>query len=337
MKEILNCPMVGKNTFGMDVKADRWIEYSSQEELCELLLHKERWSLPLLHIGAGSNLLFSGDFKGTVLHSGIKGIELAAEDENCVWVRVGAGVVWDDFVAYAVDHEWYGAENLSYIPGEVGASAVQNIGAYGAEAKDLIDTVETVEITTAKVKVFRNEECGYAYRESVFKKDLKGKFVVTHVTYKLSKHPVFNLEYGNIRTRLEKTGKEVSLRLVRDVIIEVRKEKLPDPAVQGNAGSFFMNPVIAKEQYQELLVKYPDMPHYVVDENRVKVPAGWLIERSGWKGKALGRAAVHDKQALVLVNLGGASGREVMDLARAVVDTVRDLFGIELHPEVNFI
>lgn len=337
MKEILNCPMVGKNTFGMDVKADRWIEYSSQEELCELLLHKERWSLPLLHIGAGSNLLFSGDFKGTVLHSGIKGIELVAEDENCVWVRVGAGVVWDDFVAYAVDHEWYGAENLSYIPGEVGASAVQNIGAYGAEAKDLIDTVETVEIATAKVKVFRNEECGYAYRESVFKKDLKGKFVVTYVTYKLSKHPVFNLEYGNIRTRLEKTGKEVSLRLVRDVIIEVRKEKLPDPAVQGNAGSFFMNPVIAKEQYQELLVKYPDMPHYVVDENRVKVPAGWLIERSGWKGKALGRAAVHDKQALVLVNLGGASGREVMDLARAVVDTVRDLFGIELHPEVNFI
>lgn len=337
MKEILNCPMVGKNTFGMDVKADRWIEYSSQEELCELLLHKERWSFPLLHIGAGSNLLFSGDFKGTVLHSGIKGIELVAEDENCVWVRVGAGVVWDDFVAYAVDHEWYGAENLSYIPGEVGASAVQNIGAYGAEAKDLIDTVETVEIATAKVKVFRNEECGYAYRESVFKKGLKGKFVVTHVTYKLSKHPVFNLEYGNIRTRLEKTGKEVSLRLVRDVIIEVRKEKLPDPAVQGNAGSFFMNPVIAKEQYQELLVKYPDMPHYVVDENRVKVPAGWLIERSGWKGKALGRAAVHDKQALVLVNLGGASGREVMDLARAVVDTVRDLFGIELHPEVNFI
>lgn len=337
MKEILNCPMVGKNTFGMDVKADRWIEYSSQEELCELLLHKERWSFPLLHIGAGSNLLFSGDFKGTVLHSGIKGIELVAEDENCVWVRVGAGVVWDDFVAYAVDREWYGAENLSYIPGEVGASAVQNIGAYGAEAKDLIDTVETVEIATAKVKVFRNEECGYAYRESVFKKDLKGKFVVTHVTYKLSKHPVFNLEYGNIRTRLEKTGKEVSLRLVRDVIIEVRKEKLPDPAVQGNAGSFFMNPVIAKEQYQELLVKYPDMPHYVVDENRVKVPAGWLIERSGWKGKALGRAAVHDKQALVLVNLGGASGREVMDLARAVVDTVRDLFGIELHPEVNFI
>lgn len=337
MKEILNCPMVGKNTFGMDVKADRWIEYSSQEELCELLLHKERWSFPLLHIGAGSNLLFSGDFKGTVLHSGIKGIELVAEDENCVWVRVGAGVVWDDFVAYAVDHEWYGAENLSYIPGEVGASAVQNIGAYGAEAKDLIDTVETVEIATAKVKVFRNEECGYAYRESVFKKDLKGKFVVTYVTYKLSKHPVFNLEYGNIRTRLEKTGKEVSLRLVRDVIIEVRKEKLPDPAVQGNAGSFFMNPVIAKEQYQELLVKYPDMPHYVVDENRVKVPAGWLIERSGWKGKALGHAAVHDKQALVLVNLGGASGREVMDLARAVVGSVRGLFGIELHPEVNFI
>lgn len=337
MKDILNCPMVGKNTFGMDVKADRWIEYSSQEELCELLLHKDRWSLPLLHIGAGSNLLFSGDFKGTVLHSGIKGIELAAEDERYVWVRVGAGVVWDDFVAYAVEHDWYGAENLSYIPGEVGASAVQNIGAYGAEAKDLIDTVETVEIETARVRVFRNEECGYAYRESVFKKDLKGKFVVTHVTYRLSKHPVFNLEYGNIRARLENTGREVSLRLVRDVIIEVRKEKLPDPAVQGNAGSFFMNPIISKDRYQELLVKYPDMPHYVVDENRVKVPAGWLIERSGWKGKALGRAAVHDKQALVLVNLGGASGREVMDLAMAVVNTVRDLFGIELHPEVNFI
>lgn len=337
MKEIVNCPMVEKNTFGMDVKADRWIEYSSREELCELLLHKDRWELPLLHIGAGSNLLFLGDFKGTVLHSGIKGIEVTAEDESYVWVRVGAGVVWDDFVAYAVEHEWYGAENLSYIPGEVGASAVQNIGAYGVEAKDLIDTVETVEIATAKVRMFCNDECGYAYRESVFKKDLKGKFAVTHVTYKLSKRPVFNLEYGNIRARLEKAGKEVSLRLVRDVIIEVRKEKLPDPEVQGNAGSFFMNPVIAKEQYQELLVKYPDMPHYVVDENRVKVPAGWLIERSGWKGKALGRAAVHDRQALVLVNLGGASGYEVMNLAEAVVNTVRELFGIELHPEVNFI
>lgn len=337
MKEILNCPMVGKNTFGMDVKADRWIEYSSQKELCELLLHKERWCLPLLHMGAGSNLLFSGDFKGTVLHSGIKGIEVTAEEDSCVWVRVGAGVVWDDFVAYAVEHEWYGAENLSYIPGEVGASAVQNIGAYGAEAKDLIDKVETVEVETAEPRVFCNEECGYAYRKSVFKKELKGKFVVTYVTYKLSKHPAFNLEYGNIRARLEKTGEEISLRRVRDVIIEVRKEKLPDPIVQGNAGSFFMNPVISKEKYEDLLVKYPDMPHYVVDDNRVKVPAGWLVERSGWKGKALGRAAVHDRQALVLVNLGGASGREVMELAMAVVKSVQELFGIELHPEVNFI
>jgi len=257
-----------------------------------------------------------------------------AEDEQYVWVRVGAGVVWDDFVAYAVEHEWYGAENLSYIPGEVGASAVQNIGAYGAEAKDLIETVETVEVETAEPRVFCNEECGYAYRQSVFKKELKGKFVVTYVTYRLSKHPAFNLEYGNIRAQLEKTGEEISLRLVRDVIIGVRKEKLPDPAVPG---SFFMNPVISKDKYEDLLVKYPDMPHYVVDENHVKVPAGWLIERSGWKGKAQGRAAVHDRQALVLVNLGGASGREVMELAMAVVKSVQELFGIELHPEVNFI
>lgn len=329
--------MAAKHTFGMDVKADRWIEYSSQEELCGLLLHKGDWTLPLLHIGAGSNLLFKGDFRGTVLHSAIKGYERVYEDDETVLVRVGAGVVWDDFVAYAVANNWYGAENLSYIPGEVGAAAVQNIGAYGAEAKDLITEVETVCVETGVCRTFTNPECGYAYRESVFKKELKGKYVVTYVTFRLGKRPVFNLEYGNIRAKLEQRKEPLSLQLVREVIIGVRKEKLPDPSAQGNAGSFFMNPVIAREVYERILVDYPDMPHYEVDKERVKVPAAWLIDRCGWKGKALGRAGVHDRQPLVLVNLGGATGQEVMDLAEAVTASVRDKFGIGLSPEVNYI
>ena len=325
------------NTFGMDVKASLFIEYTSVEELKDILRQYSLQDGTWLHIGGGSNLLFTADYPGIILHSAIKGVEVISEDADEVIVRAGAGEVWDDFVAYTVERGWYGAENLSLIPGEVGASAVQNIGAYGMEAKDLIVKVETVEVATGDVRVFNNEECGYAYRESVFKHSLKGQYIVTKVSYRLSKTPSFHLDYGNVRAELEKRGCELTLSNVRQTIIDIREAKLPDPKVQGNAGSFFMNPIVPRAQFESLLAVYPQMPHYEVDAERVKVPAAWMIDQCGWKGKRLGNAGVHDKQALVLVNVGGATGEEVIRLSEAIQKSVFDKFGISISPEVNFI
>ena len=337
MKTYTHYPLLAHNTFGMDVKAARFVEYASEEELCGFLNDTKEALHPFLHIGGGSNLLFKGDYDGLILHSGIRGMETVDETDDSVEIRVGAGEVWDDFVAYTVAHGWYGAENLSLIPGEVGASAVQNIGAYGVEVKDLIVDVETIEVATGQKRCFTNAECRYAYRSSVFKQELKGKYIVTYVTYRLGKCPVFHLDYGNIRAELERRGCGVTLASVREVVTAIRESKLPDPKVLGNAGSFFMNPIVPRAQFERLLAEYPDMPHYPVDEDQVKIPAGWMIDRCGWKGKALGRAAVHEKQALVLVNLGGATGEEVMRLAAEVVRSVRETFGIDIHPEVNYI
>mgnify|MGYP003440924926 FL=1 len=336
MKIFRDYSLLPHNTFGMDVKASVFIEYASVEELKEVLslyVKDNQW----LHIGKGSNLLFTGDFSGIILHSAIKGYEVIHEDTNEVVVRVGAGEVWDDFVAMTVENEWYGAENLSLIPGEVGASAVQNIGAYGVEAKDLIVGVEAIEVSTGKECIFKNEECGYAYRESVFKSSLKYQYLVTHVSYRLKKTPCYHLDYGNIRLELEKQKVRLTLANVRQAIISIREAKLPDPKLQGNAGSFFMNPVISRKHFEALLVDYPLMPHYEVDAESIKIPAAWMIDQCGWKGKRLGRAGVHDKQALVLVNLGGAVGAEVIALSEAIQKSVYEKFGINILPEVNFI
>ena len=336
MKIFRDYSLLPHNTFGMDVKASVFIEYASVEEMKEVLslyVKDNQW----LHIGKGSNLLFTGDFSGIILHSAIKGYEVIHEDTNEVVVRVGAGEVWDDFVAMTVENEWYGAENLSLIPGEVGASAVQNIGAYGVEAKDLIVGVEAIEVSTGKESIFKNEECGYAYRESVFKSSLKYQYLVTHVSYRLKKTPCYHLDYGNIRLELEKQKVRLTLANVRQAIISIREAKLPDPKLQGNAGSFFMNPVISREHFEALLVDYPLMPHYEVDAESIKIPAAWMIDQCGWKGKRLGRAGVHDKQALVLVNLGGAVGAEVIALSEAIQKSVYEKFGINILPEVNFI
>ncbi len=337
MKELYNCSLLPYNTFGMDVKASRFVEYASVEELRGLWNAEREAVARALHIGGGSNLLFASDYEGLILHSAIKGYTVVKETEEEVEVRVGAGEVWDDFVAYTVANGWYGAENLSLIPGEVGASAVQNIGAYGVEAKDLIVSVDTFGLETGEERRFMREECRYAYRESVFKQELKGKYAVTFVIYRLKKHPVFHLEYGNIRAELEKQGCQVDLENVRRIIIAIRQAKLPDPKVLGNAGSFFMNPVVPKMQFEALLAQYPDMPHYPVDEAHVKIPAGWMIDRCGWKGKRVGHAGVHEKQALVLVNCGGATGKEVMHLAEEIVASVRERFGVTIRPEVNYI
>lgn len=331
MKEYTNYSLLNHNTFGMDVEAKRFVEYDSEEELIGLLPSLES---KYLHIGGGSNLLFRGNFDGTILHSVIKGIEI---QENCgehVLVRVGAGVVWDDFVAWTVERGWGGIENLSLIPGEVGASAVQNIGAYGVEAKDVIVQVKAIHLKTGEKRSFVTDECCYAYRQSIFKNELKGQYAITYVTYKLKVRPTLELSYGNMKALLEK--KNVTVSDVRQFIIDTRNAKLPDPKVQGNAGSFFMNPVVSRDKFLEIQKDYPQLPYYEA-ENGVKIPAGWMIEQCGWKGKSLGKAGVHEKQALVLVNLGGASSEEIVTLCNAVCKDVKETFGIDIHPEVNFI
>ena len=322
------------NTFGIDVSAARFLEYTSVEELKKLIV-QGAVTTPFLHIGVGSNLLFTKDYDGLILHSRIEGIEVTEEDAHSVSVRVGAGVVWDDFVAYCVEHGWYGAENLSLIPGEVGASAVQNIGAYGVEVKDLITSVETINMAREK-RIYGVDECGYSYRKSLFKQPEMKTVFVTYVNFCLGKREHYTLDYGTIRQELEKYP-VLNLEILRRVIIDIRQSKLPDPKVLGNAGSFFMNPIVPRRQFESLQREYPDMPHYDVDAGRVKIPAAWMIDRCGWKGKALGPAAVHGRQALVLVNSGGATGADIVALSDAVRASVREKFGIDIHPEVCLI
>lgn len=331
MKIINNCPLKERHTFGMDVKADRLIEFANEDELKSALTGAVK---PLLFMGGGSNLLFLNNYSGTVLHSVIDNINIVAEDDNSVSVRVGSGVVWDDFVAYCVEKGWWGVENLSLIPGEVGASAVQNIGAYGVEVKDVLQSIEAISVDDLSKRIFTNAECNYAYRDSIFKKSLKGKYVITYVTYSLSKIANPNIGYGALKSVLTENP---SLQEIRDAIITVRSSKLPDPKVYGNAGSFFMNPVIPMEQFVALQSRYPDIPSYPALDGYIKVPAGWLIEKSGWKGKSLGNAAVYEKQALVLINRGGATGMEVKHLADTVIADIQKIFGITLHAEVNYI
>ena len=324
------------HTFGIDVKADYFIEYESINDLKAVLDTDVVKSNPILHIGGGSNLLFLRDYQGVILHSAIKSIEKVREDADFVFVEAGSGVEWDDFVAYCVDNGLAGVENLSLIPGEVGASAVQNIGAYGVEVQDVIEEVSAVELQNLKARTFSNAECGYGYRSSVFKRELKGQYIITSVLFRLTKQPVFKLNYQHLEEEVMKNG-EVSLQNIRQTIISVRESKLPDPKVSGNAGSFFMNPVISKEHFNKLLQAYPQMPHYFVSDAEEKVPAGWLIDQCGWKGRQIANAGVHDKQALVLVNKGGATGADIVHLAEQIQASVKEKFGILLQPEVNYI
>ena len=332
MKVYKDCSLLSYNTFGIDAKTKELVEYESESELISFL-RKIPNEEPLFHIGGGSNLLLTKDFDGTILHSAIKGIEIARENADYVFVRVGSGEVWDDFVAYCVDKGWGGVENLSLIPGEVGASAVQNIGAYGAEAKDVIVKVEAINLRTTQRCSFDNAECEYSYRQSIFKNKFKGTFAITYVTFRLSKNPELNLSYGGLSKVVPLPS---SIAEVRNAVIDIRKAKLPDPEIQGNAGSFFMNPVVSQALFEKIYKDYPDMPYYKVDGG-VKIPAGWMIEQCGWKGKSMGKAGVHDKQALVLVNRGGASSKDIMNLCDAICKDVYERFGVEIHPEVNFV
>lgn len=338
MKDIKNYNLLNHNTFGISGNCRRFVEFDNVDELQTCVRSITAEDKPLLIIGGGSNLLLTRDFPGLVLHSAIMGREVVKESEGKVWLRCGSGETWDGIVAYAVEKGWHGAENLSLIPGEVGASAVQNIGAYGAEAKDLIAKVEAVEIATGNVVEFSNEDCRYAYRQSRFKNEWKDHYVITYVTYCFSLDFCPDLDYGNIRHSLDEQGiSKPTAQQLRQTIINIREAKLPDPKVTGNAGSFFMNPVVGRDVYERLAAQHEGMPHYVVDADHIKIPAGWMIEQCGWKGASLGRAGVHDRQALVLVNRGGATGEEVVTLYKRIIEDVRAKFGIEIHPEVNVV
>lgn len=337
MKDFYDFNLKEHNTFGIDVKCRRFIEFESVDELLQIVNSLTDADKPLLVLGGGSNMLFTADYEGTVLHSAIKG-HVAVQTDEGIMLRCGSGEVWDDIVSLCVSNRMYGAENLSLIPGGVGASAVQNIGAYGAEAKDIILKVEAVDLQTGKMCEFTNEECEYAYRKSKFKGEWRNRFVITYVTYKLSEVFCPCLDYGNIRAELEKRNIKVpTAEQLRNVIIDIRNEKLPDPKVEGNAGSFFMNPVVPKAKYEELVARFGNVPHYSVDDNNEKIPAGWMIDQCGWKGKSLGKAGVHSRQALVLVNRGGAEGKDIVALCDAIKRDVRDKFGIDIVPEVNII
>ena len=369
------------NTFGMKVKARCFMEYDSVADLVDIEF--EELARPVLHIGGGSNLLFTDDFKGTVLHSKINFIEILdgcqnggieklnpshsgewappvheatgghgfsnQHSDNPVLVSVGAGVVFDDFCDWAAKEGLWGAENLSYIPGEVGASAIQNIGAYGVEVKDIIHKVYCYDTVEEEFVSFSLEECGYGYRDSIFKKpEIKGRYIVTHVVFALSREPKPQLGYGHLRDAVMAVvgvSDEPTPAVIRKVIIKIRKEKLPEPSVMGSAGSFFMNPVISHEHYQKIEAAAkaefgPDykVPHYDLPDGMVKVPAAWMIEQCGWKGKRSGGAAVYDKQPLVIVNYTGeAYPEEIIGLERRIIASVKAKFGVDLHPEVDHI
>lgn len=323
------------NTFGIDVTAKHFRAFGSVSELRELL-DKPRKNLLIL--GGGSNVLFTKNFDGLVLKNDIQGIETIKEDEDFTYVKAGAGVVWHQFVLEMIHQNLSGIENLSLIPGSVGASPMQNIGAYGVEIKDVFESLEAYHIQSGKVKTFSNEECNFGYRESVFKKELKNQYIITSVTFRLNKKHVLNTNYGAIQSELDKMGvTEPSIRDISNAVIAIRQSKLPDPKEIGNAGSFFKNPIISNELMERIKSKHPSLPNYPVDDSTTKVAAGWLIEQSGWKGKTFSNFGVHDKQALVLVNHGGCRGKDIFDLSNKIIEDVNQKFGIQLEREVNIL
>jgi UDP-N-acetylmuramate dehydrogenase len=324
------------NTFGIDVKAKFFLEVSTVETLKEAIAEANKLTENILILGGGSNILFTTDFDGAIIHPAIEGIEKISETETHIVLKVGAGVDWDYFVNHTVTQGLGGIENLSLIPGSVGASPIQNIGAYGVEVKDTILKVEGIFIDSLKGFMFSNADCNFGYRDSVFKNDLKRKVIVTHVYFSLSKQPTLVTHYGNLDTEIEKFG-ERNLKNVRQAVINIRESKLPDPKVLGNAGSFFKNPIVEILLVEELQKNFEKVPFYPVNESFVKLPAGWLIEQSGWKGKRIGNVGVHKDQALVIVNYGGATGNEVVELAHMVRQAVMKQFNVSLEMEVNMV
>jgi UDP-N-acetylmuramate dehydrogenase len=325
------------NTFGIDVKARFFCELRSMADL-QAILTDPRWrELPKLILGGGSNVLFTKDFPGLALKMKMTGIEKIAEDEDHVWIRAGAGETWHPFVLYCLANQYAGVENLSLIPGTVGAAPMQNIGAYGVELTQVFDCLTAVRIQDGEPVVFHHADCHFGYRDSVFKNRVKNQYIITDATYRLSKKPSFHVEYGALRQVLAEAGAtELSIKAISDAVIKIRTEKLPDPKVIGNAGSFFKNPVISAEQFKRVQALHPEIPHYTVGDD-YKIPAAWLIEQCHWKGYRARNVGVHEHHALVLVNYGGGSGHDIHQLALDIQTSVREKFAIEILPEVNII
>ena len=336
-----NIDLANYTSFGAHATATRLVEWSSVEDLLAYLVSSEgrehiagRWTI----LGEGCNTLFTKDFSGTIIRSASKSIEVIDEGENHLTIRVAAGEVWDDVVAWSTERGLWGMENLSAIPSSVGASAVQNIGAYGVEAKDIIESVEVIRLDRLTCESIPAAECKFGYRESIFKEELAGKVIITAVTYRLAKSAEPRLDYGTLRPEVERTG-DYTPKGIRNAVIAIRDSKLPDPKKIGNAGSFFKNPILPREQVERLKAEYPAMPTYEVagQSDKLKIATGWMIDSLGWKGKNLGRAGVHTHQALVLINLGGATGEEVMTLAERICKEVNEKFGVDISPEVNIL
>ncbi|QCX38061.1 UDP-N-acetylmuramate dehydrogenase [Aureibaculum algae] len=323
------------NTFGIDVNAKQFVSIESIEALRNLLEQEKDFFI----LGGGSNVLLTNNIDKLVVHIAFKGIEIVEQSDNDVIVKVAAGENWHQFVLWCIAHNFGGVENMSLIPGNVGTAPIQNIGAYGVELKDTCLTVEAVAIETGKTRTFTNAECAFGYRNSVFKNQLKGRYIITNVFFKLTKNKhQLNSSYGAIQAELKKNGIEnPTIKNISDAVIAIRKSKLPDPADLGNSGSFFKNPVILASEFKKLQEKFPDVPHYKVSDTEIKVPAGWLVEQSGFKGKRIGNTGSHKNQALVLVNYGNATGKEVLALSKLIQKTVFDKFNIAIEAEVNII
>jgi UDP-N-acetylmuramate dehydrogenase len=332
-----NISLLPFNTFGIDKNANFFAKAKSTDDVKFLIQKSKEKNLPLFVLGGGSNILLTKNLKAMVLKMEIKGFEFIGEDINDVFIKVGAGESWHNFVTYCIEKNLAGVENLSLIPGTVGASPMQNIGAYGVEIKEVFAHLEAINRDSLEVRKFSSEECKFGYRESVFKNELKDQYVITYVTFKLSKTAQINADYGAIRQTLEAKGiLTPTIKDISEAVIEIRKSKLPDPALIGNAGSFFKNPTVAVSTFEKIKTLYPNVPGFPNDEG-IKIPAAWLIEQTGWKGKRFGNIGVHEFQPLVLVNYGGGDGNDIKDLSSKIQESVKAKFDIHLHPEVNFL
>ncbi|MDR2963153.1 MAG: UDP-N-acetylmuramate dehydrogenase [Bacteroidales bacterium] len=324
------------NTFGIDCSARYFFDYENNAELYDFLRNDFQKDLPFFVLGGGSNVLFTKNFAGTIIHSRSKGIEIVRETSSDVLLRVASGEVWDDFVAWAVEHNLYGIENLSLIPGTVGASAVQNIGAYGMEAAQSIVAVRAVNVFTLEERIFSAEECAFDYRHSVFKTECARNFCITSVDFRLRKQGELLLNYGDLKARFERS-EEQNLQTLRRIICDIRNEKLPNPEITGNAGSFFKNPIISQEEFTQLQQKFPNVVYYPAENGQVKIAAGWLIENAGLKGFCVGAAQVHTRQALVLINTGTATSDDIIALAQEIEYRVFQQYGVKITPEVLYV
>ena len=338
MNIIENYPLLKLNTFGVDVKAKYFTSINTINELIELTKTNLFKDLELLILGGGSNILFTKDFDGLVILNNIKGKEIIDQNQQSIFLKIGAGENWHELVMYCVDNGWGGIENLSLIPGNTGTAPMQNIGAYGVEIKETFIELEALEISSGKIVKFNNSDCEFGYRESVFKNKMKNQYIILNITLELKKNPVLNINYGDVKAILESQNiKNPGIKEVSNAIISIRQSKLPDPKKIGNSGSFFKNPIVSLNQLELIKKKYPNVVNYEINENEFKIAAGWLIERAGWKGKKFNNYGVHEKQALVLVNYGLANGMEIFELSEKIILDIKDKFGITLEREVNII